>query len=100
VHYARGMQRVQAFRQPGRERPYVIGGQRPVVADLFGQRRPVDVRRGQPRHRTVQVRVQHRRDERSAHLAGCGHLGPEPGIHGHVSRDDRHRDAFPIRRTA
>jgi hypothetical protein len=100
VHHARGMQRAQAFRQPGRQRQHLIGGQRPVGADLISQRRPVDVRRGQPRHRTVQVRVQHGRHEGSAHLLGRGHLGPEPGIYRHVGWDDHQRDAFPVRRTA
>jgi hypothetical protein len=100
VYHTCGVHRLQAFRQPGRQRQHGRSMQRPAVADLIGQRGRVDVRRGQPRHRSVQIRVQHGRDEGSAHLPGRGHVGPEPGIHGHVGRDNGHRDAFPIGRTA
>jgi hypothetical protein len=100
VYQARGMQGTQAFRQPGGQRQHGTRGQRPAVADHIGQRRRGDVRRGQPRHRSVQIRVDHGHRDRSAHRPGRGDLGPESGIGGQAGRDDRHRDAFPVRRTA
>jgi hypothetical protein len=99
VHQARGMQRTQAFRQPGRQRPHGTDRYRPAVADRLDQRRPGDVRRRQPGHRGLQVRVRHGR-ECSADLPGRGDLGPEPRIDGHVGPHGGQRDVFPARRTA
>ena len=97
VYQARGVQRAQAFGQPGRQRPHGTGRYRPVVADRLGQRRPGDVRRGQPGHRGLQVRVHHGR-ECSADLPGRGDLGLEPGIGRHVGPHGGQRDVFPARR--
>ena len=100
VYQPRVMDGAQGLRQPGGQRPHGSGRHRSVVADRLGQRRPGDVRRGQPRHVSVQVRGDHRHRERPVHPAGRGDLGPEPGIRGHVGPDDPHRDAFPARRPA
>ena len=100
VHQARGMDDGQAFRQPAGQRQQGPGGHRPVLADRLGQRGPVDVRRRQPRHVAVQIRVDHGGDEGSADLPRGGDLGPEPGIPGQFGPDDLHRDGFPARRTA
>jgi hypothetical protein len=100
VYQAGGVEVAQALRQPGRQRQHGPGRHWPVVADRIGQRRPGDVRRGQPRHRSIQIRVHHGRRVRPAHRPGRGDLGSEPGIGSYADRDDGHRDAFPVRRTA
>jgi hypothetical protein len=104
VHHACGVDGGQAFRQPGGQHQQGLGGHRPALADRFGQRGPVDVRRRQPRHASVQIRVDHRGDEGSADLPRGGdlgrELGPEPGIPGQFGPDDLHRDGFPALGTA
>jgi hypothetical protein len=99
VHQARGVQRAQAGGQRGGQRQHDVGGHRPPVADRIGQRRPGDVRRGQPRHRSVQIRVDHRRREGAVYRPARRDLGPEPGIGGPVGPHGRNRDALPARRT-
>jgi hypothetical protein len=104
VHEARGVDGAQAFREPARQGQQGPGGHRPVLADRLGQRGAVDVRRRQPRHVVVQIRVDHGGHEGSADLPRSGDLGPElgaePGVPGQLGPDDLHRDGIPARRTA
>jgi hypothetical protein len=75
-----------------------------MVTHRLGQRRPSDITRGQPRHRAVQIRVDHVRGERVAHLPGRGDFMLEPspkvGIGGQFSPDDLYRGWLPARRQA
>jgi hypothetical protein len=75
-----------------------------MVAHRFGQRRPSDITRGQPRYRAVQVRVDHVRGEQAAHLPGRGDFVPEPSselrIRGQVGPDHLDRDRPSTRRKA
>jgi hypothetical protein len=102
VHHARGVNGAQAFRQSGRQRRHAPGGHRPVLTDPLGQRRARDVRRRQPRYVAVQIRVDHRDDERPAYLPGRGDLGPElapePGIRGQLGQDHPYLYRVPVRR--
>ena len=95
MHDARGMDRVQAVRQPGRQREQGTAGHRPVLADRVGQRRPGHERRRQPRHVAVQVRLEHGNDKCPAHRARGADRGPEPGIRGQFGPDDPDRDVGP-----
>jgi hypothetical protein len=79
VHDVRGMDGAQALgqtRRQGQQRPRI---QRSVLLHRLEQRRPGDIGRGQPRHRAVQIGVDHEGGEEPAHLAGRGDLLPEPG---------------------
>ena len=101
MHHARGVDRVQALRQACGQRQQRPGRQRPVVGYRLMQRRPGNIGRGQPRRRTVDVRVHHRGREHAAHLARRGDLPPEPQpelrIRGQPSADDLHRYRPPAR---
>jgi hypothetical protein len=102
VHDARGVDSAQAFRQPGRQRHQRTARQRPAVPDRLGQRPADDIFRRQPGHVAVQVRVDHRGNEGSAHLPrGVDlrpELGPEPWVGDEFGPDDLHRGRGPIRR--
>ncbi len=95
MHDARGMDRAQAVRQPGRQPQHGIQRQRPVLADRVGQRRPGHERRRQPRHVAVQIRVEHGNGNGSAHLTRGADPGPEPGIRGQFGPDELYRDVGP-----
>jgi len=89
------MDRAQAVRQPGGQPQHGTRGQRPVLADRLGQRRPGHERRRQPRHIAVQIRVEHGNDEGSAHRTRGADPGPEPGIRGQFGPDELDRDVGP-----
>jgi hypothetical protein len=95
VHDARGVNDAQAFCQPGRQRHQGAARQRSVLTDRLGQRLALDIRRRQPGYVAVQIRVDHRGDEGSAHLPrGLDlrpELGPEPWVGGQFGPDDLHR---------
>ncbi len=104
VYHACRVDRAQALRQARRQRQHGIDGQRAVVAHRFGQRRPSDITRGQPRYRAVQVRVDHVRGEHAAHHPGRGDFVLEPSselrIRGQVAPDHLDRNLPPARRKA
>jgi hypothetical protein len=102
VYHSRGVDGAEASRQPGRQRQHRIDGQRSVAAHRLGQRWSSDISSGQPRHRAVQIRVDHERREHAAYLPGRGdflpELRPELGICGQFGPDDLDRDRLPVRR--
>jgi hypothetical protein len=101
VDHACGVDGHQALGQPGRQRQHLIGRQRSVAVYLLGQRRTRDIGSGQPRRRAVQVRFDHQRGKRAAHLPGRGGIVPETGpelvILGQFGADEFHRDKLPVR---
>ncbi len=92
MHDTGGVDSVQALRQPGGQRQQRAHGKGSVLTHRLAQRGPGDVRRGQPRHRAVQVRVDHQRGEQAAYLPGGRDLLPEPGpelrVRGQFGPDD------------
>ena len=92
VHQVHGVHVAKAFGQPGGQPQHGRNRQRPLLADRLGQRWSRDVRRGQPRRRGVQIRVDHRCGERGTDLAGRRDLSPESGIGGQLGRDRPHHD--------
>jgi hypothetical protein len=104
VHHARGVNRGQALRQARGQRQQRPGRQRPVLLHRLGQRRPGDIRRRQPRHRAIDIRVHHDGSEQSAHPPRRGDLPPEPHpelrIGGQVRPDDLNRYRPPARGNA
>ena len=104
VHHSRGVDGAQAFRQPGGQGQQAGDGQRSVTAYRLPQRGTRDVHGGQPRHRTVQVRVEDERSEQAAYPSGRRNLTPEArpefGILGQFGPDDLDRDRPAPRRHA
>jgi hypothetical protein len=97
VHQARGVHVAEAFGQPGRQLQHGRNRPRPVPADRLSQRPSHDVRRGQPRLRTIEIRVDHRRRGPGIYCAGRRDLCPESGISGQLGRDRLHHDGLPAR---
>ena len=99
VHHTRGVDGAQALGQPRRQGQRGARRHRPVAGHRLGQRGTGHVRRGQPRHRAVDVRVHHRGGEQAAHLPDGGDLAgeahPEHGIGGQVRADHLDRDRSP-----
>lgn len=79
VHDVRGMDGAQALGQTRRQGQQRMCIQRSVVLHRLEQRRPGDIGRGQPRHRAIQISVDHEGGKEPAYLPGRGDLSPEPG---------------------
>ena len=99
MHHARGVDRAEALGQARGQRQQRRLRQRPVGVHRLGQRRAGDVGGGHPRHRAVDVRVQHLGGEQAAHPPRRRDLTPEPPpellVRGQLGADglDRHRSA-------
>jgi len=100
VDHACGVNGDQAFGQPRRQPQHFIDRQRSVAVDRLGQRRSSNIGGSQPRHRAIQVRVDHLRGKPAVHLPGRGDLLPEPctelAIRGQFGADDFHRDRLLV----
>ena len=96
MHHARGVDRAQALRQACSQCQQRARRQRPVLIYRLRQRRPRNIRRRQPCHRAVDIRVHHHGREQAAHPPCRGDLPAEPRpeirILGQLSADDLHRD--------
>jgi hypothetical protein len=90
------MDHTQALRQTRGQRQHRPHRQGSVGTHRFRERRAGHIRRGQPRHRAVQVPVHHHDRERAAHPPRRGDLTaqphPELRIRGQLSSDDFYRD--------
>ena len=75
-----------------------------MLGNGVGQRRPRHIGGGQPRHRALDVRVDHRSGELAAHCARHRDLAPEAstefGVGGKVGPDDLHGHKPAARRGA
>jgi hypothetical protein len=102
VDHACGVDHAQALRQTRGQPHQRPDGQRPAFSHRVGQRRPGNIGRGQPRHRSIQIRIDHGRGEPAAHLPGDGDFPvetrPELRIHGQIGADDLHRHLLASRR--
>ncbi len=93
-----GVQRLGQTRAEGAHRGL---GQRAVLGDRLGERRPGHVTGRHPRHRRVRVRVQDGGGPLGADTPGGVHLAPEPGaellVEREVGVDDLDRDRTSAR---
>ncbi len=96
VDQAQLVHRRQRLAEARAERPYRVGGQRAAVPDGSREGGTGRVRRGDPRHARLGVRVQDGRGPGAADPARGVHLAPEPGPELLVQREvrvhDLHRD--------
>ncbi len=101
VHHTCGVDRAQALGQTCGQRQQRPRRQRSVVIYRLMQRRPWNVRRGQPRHRAIHVRVHHHGREHAAYPPRRRDLPPEPHpefrIRGQLIPDDLDRYRSPAR---
>ena len=95
VHHARGVDRIQAFRQARGQRQQRRLRQRSMAIDCLSQRRPRNIGRSHPRHWAIDIRVHHCGGVHTAHPPGRGDLPPESHpelrIRGQFGADRFHR---------
>ena len=99
VHQADVVDRGQPLRKTRRKTAQLRRRQRPALAHHVIERRRVDVRRRQPRHRPLGIGVHHHSRVKPVHPPRRRDLPPEPGpelpVHGQLRTDHLHRHRPP-----